>query len=457
MTPPGNLRTRRQVLRRSSFVLTGVSLAGWTSSNESKERPTTATATETGTENSPTAENRRVSSRRTSLGKLGQTQLSSRPPPSGGYSGVAIRPDGRYAVVGTKWGTDGTYLVDLADPAAPQQVHYLPQSNGAPNIDVKVDHRNGLYYRTIEYIDVPSNFQVVDYGYASATPTNPEIIATVEGGKSHNVQPHPKAPVLYAANYYQEETNGFDIYDVTDPTAPRKLGEYGPRGLAHDITVDPARKVLCCMYQGGPFVGYVVYDVSDPRAPVEVGRFDYAGRQSYDHARVGEEAFGSAHHGHFDPRRELLVVGDERPYGIPGGKHVFDIGWQRGSLANPLPIGFTVSPNARRMEEGDRTQRFDWTGHHFSIVPRGDTTLLVSADWHEGIVVYDITDPTAPQPIEQYPTTDGMQTVRPNDAVAALGTPPMAWKAAYNPTRELVVASDSFTGLYTFELTPRRR
>lgn len=439
-------RTRRRLLRRSAVALAGTFLAGCAGSlgeddDDDADGTTTSTRTET------------VDPGRTTLRKLGQTRPAAQPPPGGGYAETAVRADGEYAVLGTKWGTDGTHLIDLADPASPKAVHYLKSSNDAPNIDVKFDHRDGLYYRTIEKT-WPGNFEVVDYGYSTGTPTTPRVVGTVSEGKSHNVTPHPGKPVLYTVNYGLE-TNGFDVYDVADPTAPRKVGQYGPQGACHDITVDPEREVLCVAFQAGQFIGFVVYDVSDPRNPSEIGRFDYGSRKSYEQAPVGAEAFGSAHHGHFDPRRDLLVLGDERPFGAPGGKHVFDVGWRDGSLENPVPVGFTVSPNARRMEEGKRTERFDWTGHHFNVVPWGDATLLVSADWHDGVVVYDVTDPTAPHPVDRYPTADGADAVTPNDSVAALGTPPMAWKASYNRERELVVASDAFTGLYTFELAPR--
>ncbi|WP_458207954.1 LVIVD repeat-containing protein [Haladaptatus sp. NG-SE-30] len=446
MAPPREKQTRRQVIGRTGAVLAGTLLAGCSSSpNEDNEKGTTTTDKKT------------VDSGQQSLRKLGQIRPAAQSSPTGGYSEVAVRADGRYAVVGTKWGIDGTYLVDISDPDTLKQVHYLDSSNDAPNLDVKFDHRNGLYYRAIEET-WPGNFEIIDYGYATGTPTSPTVMSTVAEGKSHNVTPHPRKPVLYTVNYGLKK-NGFDVYDTSDPTAPRKLSEHGPQGAGHDISVDPERELLCCAYQSGEFIGFIIYDISEPRDPIEIGRFDYSEQKSYSQARVGEEAFGSAHHGHFDPRRELLVIGDERPQGIPGGKHVFDIGWEDGSLSNPIPVGFTVSPNAQRMDKGDYADRFDWTGHHFNIVPQGKTTLIVSADWHDGVVVYDITDPTEPQPTDRYQTDDGADTMTPNDKVARLGSPPMAWKTAHTSTgeREFVVASDTFTGLYTFELTKRSR
>ena len=385
-----------------------------------------------------------------SLRKLGQTMLSA---PGGGYAEGSVRDDGQYAVVGTKFGASGSYLVNLADPNNPTEVHYLAASSDAPAPDVKFDSREGLYYRTIQG---GASFEIVDYGYADGTPDTPTVISTVGGGSTHNLFPHPEASVLYTVNY-SSGTSGFDIYDVSDPSAPNQLGDFGAQGICHDVVVDPDRDLLHAAYQGGQFEGYIVFDASDPRAPTEVGRFDYASAQSYGETAVGEEAFGGAHHADYDPQRELAIVGDERSYGVPGGKHIFDIGWGEGSPGNPIPVGFTVSPNARVMQpdpdgdgETEPTQRWDWTGHDFDIVPTGEKTLLVSGDWHEGTVLYDITDPTNPHSIDQYPTDDG--SVTPNDVLAQYGDAPWAWNASYNPTRDVIVVSDQFTGLYTFKI-----
>ena len=451
MTLPPTPQTRRRVLRLSGSALAGTALAGCSGlTGEDGDGGRTTTENRT-TESTPVAPDEM------SLRKLDQRRLSAGSSPGGGYSETAVRADGRYAVVGTKWGVTGSYLVDISDPTDMKRVHYLDNSDNAPNLDVKFDHRSGLYYRAVERKH-PGNFEIVDYGHSTGTPADPTVVGSVAEGKSHNVTPHPTKPVLYTVNY-ETETNGFDVYDVTDPTAPHKTGQYGPQGACHDITVDPEREVLCAAFQGGPFVGFVIYDVSDPQSPSEVGRFDYDERTPYDQVEVGEEAFGRAHHGHFDPRRDLLYLGDERVVGPPGGKHVFDVGWRDGSLSNPVPVGFTLSPNARRMDPDDLAERFDWTGHHFNVVPWGDATLLVAADWHEGVVLYDVTDPTNPHPVDRYPTDDGADALTPNDKVARFGAPPMAWKAAYDDSgdRGLVVASDSFTGLYTFELTQQSK
>ena len=474
--------SRRRALELSGSVLAGAFLAGCMESGSNRDEretstgtqaPTdtaaattiateTGTGTETRTESTRTTEARPVDPTEVSMRKLGQIRLPAQAP-YGGYSEAAVQADGRYAVVGTKWGTSGTTLVNLANPTAPKRVHHLPSSNESPNMDVKFDHRDGLYYRTIERDDDPPSFEVVDYGYRTGTPRNPKVISAVDGPDTHNVAPHPTEPVLYTVNYYPDEgeTSGFDVYDVRDPAELRKLGEYGPKGYSHDITINPQQELLYCAYQGGEYVGYVFFDVSDPRRPEEVGRFDYRDRPNYYEVPIGQPGYDSAHHSDYDPRRELLFLGDERTFGNPGGKHVLDVGWREGSLSNPIPVGYTLSPNATDMErdpdgdgEEEFTERIDWTGHHFDVIPYPDATLLVSADWHDGVVLYDVTDPTNPQPVDRYVTADGARGLAFNEEIARYGDPPLTWSAVYNSARDLVVVNDSFTGLYTFRLDP---
>ena len=54
------------------------------------------------------------------LSKRGHSLLSD---PPGGYGEAAVRADGRYAVMGSFYGTGGSFLVDLSDPANPTEVH----------------------------------------------------------------------------------------------------------------------------------------------------------------------------------------------------------------------------------------------------------------------------------------------------------------------------------------------
>ena len=391
------------------------------------------------------------------LRPLAQSTLTSS---VGGFSEGAIRADGQYAVVGTRFAGQGSYLVDLRDLRQPKTVHHLPTTDGETCLDTKFGPADGLYCRT-NHPATTSDVEIVDYGFADGTPRSPSVIGRFNAGGSHNLFVRSDSNVIYTVNYEEDPAvGGIDVWDVSTPRSPRQLGTIGPPGAAHDIVYDPKREVLHCAYMGGEFDGYLLLDVSDPRSmsPTEIGRFDYDEYPSYDEVETGVEAFGNCHYALPDPHRDLVIVGDERSYGNPGGKHVFDIGWKDGSLENPIPVGFTVSPNAKRMqsdgnEDGDidELQRFDWTGHQFDIISLDHATLLTSGDWHEGTVLYDITDPTSPAPIDTHKTNES-PVKRPSKQLKALGDPPMAYSSAYNSEREYILTSDLFTGVYTYQI-----
>jgi hypothetical protein len=385
--------------------------------------------------------------------KLGHSLLSD---PPGEFAEEDIRDDGMYGVVGSFFGEGGSFLVDLRNPTDPTEVHRLPSSADTRNADVAFDPRDGLYYRSQE----PNNengvggVEVIDYGYGDASAKEPEIISRLDTGHTHNIFPHPNEPVLYATN---EEAGdpGLDIWDVSDPSEPEFLGQGGLQGGLHDMVVDPDTNLMHCAYifaDDDGFEGYAIHDVSDPANVQPVGAFDYS--TAPDYTAVDEEGFELCHYADYDPERGLAVVGDEKGSGIPGGKHIFDIGYDEGSPENPIPIGFAVSPNAELMDEVGET--YDWTTHNHDVIPKGDTTLLVSGDYHEGTVVYDISDPHDPTPTDQYRTDDDLDEV--SEILFPLGDPaaPMAWGANYSKERDLVFTSDMVTGVYTFKVTPGR-
>jgi hypothetical protein len=385
--------------------------------------------------------------------KMGHSLLSD---PVGEYAEGAIREDGMYGLLGNYFGTGGSFLVDIRNPTQPTEVHRVPSSADTRNADVKFDPRDGLYYRTQEpnNEDGEGGVEIIDYGFEVGTPEEPELIADLDAGHTHNVFPHPDVPILYSVNDDSDPaTGGMDVWDVSDPFNPVDLGDAGPNGAMHDVVVDPEREFAHCAYIGGALDGYVILDTSDPENPVEVGRFDYAQADDQTYSSIGDEAFNSCHYADYDPERELAVVGDEVGVGVPGGKHIFDIGWDEGSPENPIPIGFTHSPDAEVQNEFPE-ELFDWTTHNHDVIPKGNTTLMVSGDYHEGTVVYDITDPRDPTPTDQYQTDDDEEDV--SELIFPGLTAPMAWSADYCPERDLVFTSDMVTGAYVFKVTPSR-
>jgi hypothetical protein len=376
------------------------------------------------------------------------------------YTFGDVSGDGMWGVIGA-WPRSGSNTVaslyNLTELENPVEAHQLenPQPGHRTN-HVRFDGtRHGLYYITHEMdpgAEEPLGMSVVDFGWKEGTPENPEVLATVDAPNtgSHTNAEHPEEPVIYMVDKTGSNP-GLVSVDVSDPHNPKRMGLFGPNGFCHALEVDPVRDVLHCAYIGGAFVGYVTLDISDdPLAPTEIGRFDYD--EAPDYTTVGEPGFESCHQAHFDTERDLAVVGDEIGSGVPGGKHMFDIGWDEGSLENPEPIGFTNSPDAREMGAGET---FYWTTHFHDLLHDRGETLLVDGGYRNGVWVANITDPRNPEPLERYATDhDRDEAPAHHEAVgAAPPTPPFAWGARYNEARDFVFASDSITGAYTFDVS----
>lgn len=378
------------------------------------------------------------------LRKIGHSLLED---PPGGYTEGDVRDDGRYALTGSFYGTGGSFLVDISNPTDPTQVHRVPSSEDVRNADVKFGRRDGLYYRTQEPNTDDAEFdgvEIIDYGYMDGTPEEPTILGTLDAGSTHNLFPHPTEPYVYTTEHH-----GMGVFEVSDPTDPSFVGTFGPEADLHDIVVNPETALAHLAFIGGGFDGYVIMDVSDPASPEVAGSFSYEGLPDYEDVPLGEEAFENCHYADYDPERDIAVVGDEIAFGKPGGKHVFDIGWDEGSIAEPEPIGYTPSPNAQVMDEDD--ELYDWTTHNHDVISKEDNSLLVDGAYHEGTVVWDISDPTDPTFTDRYATDDMADQAQGPDW---LGDAPMAWGANYNEERDLTVVSDMVTGIYVFKVTP---
>lgn len=400
---------------------------------------------------------------RGSLNLLGHAFLDN---PPGIYTQGSIRTDGMYGVMGGYYGEGGSFLVDLEDLENPTQAHRLPSAMTTRHNDVKFadyDDGGGLYFRTQEpnIEGGEGGFEIIDYGHAEGAPDDPVIRSRVEREPNgiHNLWSHYAEPVLYLTSNDPEQ-GAVEVWDVSDPDNPTPAEPQfvGPEGShAHDVEVDPVRDVLHVAVISGDFEGYLILDIDNPLQPEELGRFDYTDQPEYE--EIGTPGFEGCHKAMADPERDIAIIGDEVGSGMPGGKHFFDIGWEDGSLEEPVHIGFTHSPNAT--EQGE-DEPFFWTTHMHDVVPESATddgsTLLVDGGYHEGVWVCDITDPRNPIPSQQF------QTREDEEVAEALGSGPIVdfldplhspfvWSARYNSERDFVFASDTLTGAYVFEVS----
>ncbi|WP_254861549.1 regulatory P domain-containing protein [Halovivax gelatinilyticus] len=370
------------------------------------------------------------------------------------YTYGAISPDGEWGVLGgfpTDRSDIASTLVDLDDLEEPAIAHGLETADPATRTNaVEFDaHEDGLYYRSQE--GSIEGIEVVDFGWRDGSPEEPEIVASLETPNTgvHRLTTHPTEPVIYLVDHVSNTDTGVFTVDVSSPDAPEIVDQVGPTGGCHDVEYDPVRDVVHAAYIHGAAEGYVIYDASDPYDLQVLGQFEYDDQPDY--TALGEPGFEHCHQAGYDPERDLAVIGDETQTGMPGGKHVFDIGWDEGSLEDPQPIGFTHSPDAREMATNES---FWWTTHFHDVVPRGDETLLVDGGYRQGAWVCNLTDPREPTPTERIATVSGASDLS-GDADNSIGiaSPPFAWGATYNEARDVVFVSDSLTGAYTLSLS----
>ena len=382
------------------------------------------------------------------------------------YTYGHVSDDGRWGVLGSFPASDSrvaSTLYDLTDLEAPKLVHELDSvSEGTRTNDVKFDAlRVGLYYRSQEADGMGGSgdgngtdregFEVVDFGWDEGTPEDPSVVGAVETPETgvHKLTTHPDEPILYLVDVDPGSDVGVITVDVSEPSRPEIVETVGPPGGCHDVEYDPRREVLHAAYIFGQNEGYVIYDLDDPYRPAVLGQFEYADEPDYE--TIGEPGFERCHQAHPDPDRDLAYVGDELDLGVPGGKHVFDVGWDEGSLEEPVPIGFTHAPDARVMET---SQLLWWTTHFHDVVHQEDEVLLVDGGYRQGTWVCNVTDPREPRPTERFATTvEGEEPPDHSTGTPAPATPPFAWSAVYNEERDFVLVSDSVTGVHTFSLT----
>jgi choice-of-anchor B domain-containing protein len=155
---------------------------------------------------------------------------------------------------------DGVRILDLADPADPQEVGFVPLPEGHD-----VHARGDTLY--VAEGNGPSTFSIWDV----SDKQDPILLArqlVPSNGYVHNIWPSDDGRYVVTT----EETQGrtVKVWDVSDLDDIDLVGEYlGANGLAHNAHVMGDRVVLS-HYRAG----VTVVDIADPTSPVEVARYD---------------------------------------------------------------------------------------------------------------------------------------------------------------------------------------
>jgi hypothetical protein len=264
------------------------------------------------------------------------------------------------------------------------------------------------------------------------------------------------AAVSFSFQLSQGRKGDLRIIDATDPRRPREVADWdvrrdGPAAARGQLA---ARRDVFC-HSAWPFdggrklfasfwgAGEQFLDVSDPSAPRLLGQTAYR----------AEDRYRGAHSGWFNEDETLFVQNDEAMSAVGEGgaaswtfQRIFDT----RRLDRPVLLSTFATEAAVPGADG-RVRRDGVYSVHNAVV-RG--TLEYASWYSDGVRVVDLADPRRPREVAWFvpPAGPARQTVA-SGQNGERGMP-MVW--GVYPWKDLVLASDMNSGLWVFRVRAGR-
>ncbi|MEL6357905.1 MAG: choice-of-anchor B family protein, partial [Bacteroidota bacterium] len=311
--------------------------------------------------------------------------------------------DGReYALLGS---ARFIHILDITDPTSITEIARLNTFNDSRSIwrDIKV-LGNYAYCVADERAE---GLQIIDL---SDLPNSATIVyqSTSFFEQAHNIFIDPSTNRLYALGA-DTRSNGVIVLDLTTPTAPALLASVNLPGFyVHDAY---AKGNLLYANHGNN--GLFVYDVNTPTLPAELGRLDTYPEQGYNHSCWLTE------------NGNYLVFCDE----------THNTGVKIADVSNPIDIMVTDVFRSTLLAPAHTNS----VAHNPYVL--GDSLVVISY-YHEGIQVWDISDPNDVVRRGYYDTHNN------NSYFSLFG----AWGAYPWLPSGRILGSDDFNGLFVLEL-----
>ncbi|MFH1958338.1 MAG: lamin tail domain-containing protein [bacterium] len=291
-------------------------------------------------------------------------QVSYYDTPGSAY-GVSV--SGNYAYVAD--GSSGLRVIDISNPASPSETGYYDTPGFAYGVFVSgnyayvADGSSGL-----RIIDITNLFSPSEIGYYD-TPDSARGVY-VSGG--------------YA--YVVDYSSGLRIIDISNPAAPSEVGYYDTPGHAYGVSVSGNYAYVADYYD------VRVIDVSNPAVPAEAGYYDpgYA-RGIYisgNYAFVAGSSSGLRILNISNPL-SLSETGSYNTSGTAYGVYVSGIYAYVADYRSGLRI-IDISNPASPSETG----YYDTPGYTYGVSVSGGYAYV--ADYYDGLKIIDISNPASP-------------------------------------------------------------
>ncbi|MBT6815766.1 MAG: choice-of-anchor B family protein [Flavobacteriales bacterium] len=306
------------------------------------------------------------------------------------------------AVIGS---TEGTHFFNVTDPQNSTEVAFVAGAyTGSGVVHRDYHDYQGYLYIVCDEGWSTSTLQIVDI---SNLPTSVNVVYDSDSlfNTSHNIFIDTATSKLYAC----ASNSAMDIYSLDTPTLPNLIYSYTDVGHVHDAYVRNDTAYLNCGNDGFRIIDFHYLDLGGGMAWDELASFT-----SYPDA-------GYNHSGWLSDDGTIYAMQDEN--------HGYDVKIIDVSDLNNITVLSTLN-------SGENAQSMAHNG-----IIKGD--FLYLAYYHDGLRVFDISDPSNPIQICNYDTYSPSSY---NSYKGAWGVYP------YLPSGNIIV-SDMQSGLYVLDCT----
>ena len=305
------------------------------------------------------------------------------------------------AVIGS---TKGTHFFDITNPNNISEVAFVEGAYTGPGVIHRDYHDFEGYLYAVCDEGSSSTLQIIDI---SNLPISVNVVYDSNNlfSKAHNIFIDTATAKLYSC----ASTNyAMDIYDLTNPTNPILIYSYDDVGHVHDAYVKNDTAYLNCGYDGFKIIDFNNSDIATNNNHIEL-----ASLTSYPDA-------GYNHSGWLNDDGTVYVMMDEN--------HGYDVKILDVSDFSNISVISTFNSNVNSQSMA-----------HNGIIKNN---MLFIAYYHDGLRVFDISNPFNPIQTWMY------DTYSPNSHASYKG----AWGVYPYFQSENIVVSDMQSGLYILKL-----
>ena len=304
------------------------------------------------------------------------------------------------AVIGS---TAGTHFFDVTNPQNSSEVAFVAGAYTGPGVIHRDYHDFDGYLYIVCDEGSPSTLQIVDI---SNLPTSVNIVYDSNNllNKVHNIFIDTATAKLYAC----ATGEAMEVFSLTNPNNPTLIYTYNDVGHVHDAYVKNDTAFLNCGNDGLRIMDFTMVNNSGD-TPVELASYTSYPDAGYNHSG--------------------WLTDDGTIYAMQDENHGYDVKMLDVSDYSNISVLATfnsgVDPNSMA---------------HNGIIK---DDFLYLAYYHDGLRVFDISNPSNPVQVNYY------DTYLPNNHNSYKG----AWGVYPYLNSGNILVSDMQTGLYVFELT----